>query len=143
MRRARASVGSASIWVVAAAALLMTVAGAAVVRAAAVLARHRVEAAADLAALAGAGRLGTGGDPCAASARVARWNGAELVACRVRADPTGRTGIVDVAVVRRIGLPWLGRATVRATARAGRAPPAAASARSTGDPSAPATGVAC
>ena len=46
------------------------------------VAQRRVEAAADLAALAGASALQRGGDGCAAASEVARRNGAENVACR-------------------------------------------------------------
>jgi Putative Flp pilus-assembly TadE/G-like len=52
-------------------------------RGAAVIARHRAESAADLAALAGAGRIGIGGDPCAAAAAIA----AGLTSCEVRLGP--------------------------------------------------------
>lgn len=44
--------------------------------------QRRVEAAADLAALAGASALQRAGDGCAAAREVARRNGAEVVACR-------------------------------------------------------------
>jgi len=54
--------GSATIWVLACCALVMLVGFLGVARTQAVLARHRAGAAADLAALAGAGRIGVGGD---------------------------------------------------------------------------------
>ena len=112
--------GSASVWVLAVSILLLLVGAMATVRGAAVLARHRAEAAADVAALAAAGRFGTGDDPCRAAAVVARRNSASLVGCRVRAGPSGRGGLVDVVVARSLWLPGLGRTLVRASARAGR-----------------------
>jgi secretion/DNA translocation related TadE-like protein len=122
--------GSATIWVLATCVLLLLLGAIATLRAAAVLARHRAEAAADVAALAAAGQLGTGREPCAMAEWVARRNGATLDSCRVRADPAERGGVVDVVVSRAVRLPGIGVATVRASARAGRAvgggsPPAA------------------
>jgi secretion/DNA translocation related TadE-like protein len=117
---ARRDRGSASIWVVACCALLLAIAAAAALRASAVLTRHRAEAAADLAALAAAGRLGTGTSPCPAAARVAAANHAVLRACRPHLDAGGRAGTVDVQVQVDLPLPVVGRSTVTATARAGR-----------------------
>ena len=81
-----------------------------------VVAHRRAQAAADLAALAGAG---TGADPCAAAASVAEANGARLVSCEVAsAHP------VDlVATVRVEAPPGLGRVlTIEGRARAGPGP---------------------
>jgi secretion/DNA translocation related TadE-like protein len=76
-------------------------------------ARGRAQAAADLAALAGASRLLPlgGGDPCGVAARTAERNGGRLAAC----EDQGR-GVVRVRVVvpTRAG-------TARAEARAGPA----------------------
>ncbi len=47
-------------------------------------AHRRVAAAADLAALAGAVAQQRGEEPCAAAARIATANGADLIACLVR-----------------------------------------------------------
>ena len=80
----------------------------------AVIAQHRqVQAAADLAALAGATAIQSRQAPCAAAARVAARNGAELMHCM-----TG--GSVFVVVERRLPDVLGGRA-VQARARAGPA----------------------
>jgi secretion/DNA translocation related TadE-like protein len=118
--RGRRDRGSASIWVVACCAVLMTVAGVATVRTLAVLARHRAEASADLAALAAAGRIGVGDNACAAASRVARQNAARLHACTVRLAPDGRSGTVAVVVAMRARLPVVGATEVVASARAAR-----------------------
>jgi len=119
-RDRRSDRGTATIWVLAVCVLLLIVAGVAAARAAAVLARHRAESAADVAALAAAGRLGTGQAPCLAAEAVARRNSATVDSCRVRADAAGRTGVVDVVVSVRVRLPGVGATRVRASARAGR-----------------------
>ena len=75
----------------------------------ATLARHRAEAAADLAALAAA--AASSGPDCAPAAAVAAANGGQLVGCAVADD-----GSVTVRVA--IDAPGLGPAT--ATARAGQ-----------------------
>jgi secretion/DNA translocation related TadE-like protein len=103
-------------------ALLMLVAAAAVVRGVAVLARHRVEAAADLAALAAAQRIGLGPAPCTEAAELARRNAARLGACRVRLAADGRSGEVTVTVVAQVRLPLVGSRSIAATARAARLP---------------------
>jgi secretion/DNA translocation related TadE-like protein len=127
MSSARREHGSASIWVVACCALLMSIAGAVTVRTLAVLARHRAETSADLAALAGAGQIGVGGRACAAAARVAARNGARLRTCVVRLAPDGRSGTVSVRVEMAARLPIVGSREILATARAAREPgPAAA-----------------
>src|SRR5690348_3725282 len=72
---ARPERGSATIWVLAAAVLLFVLAAVATLRGVAVLARHRVEGSADLAAVAGAAQLGTAGSPCGAAARITTANG--------------------------------------------------------------------
>jgi secretion/DNA translocation related TadE-like protein len=82
---------------------------------------QRVRTAADLAALAAAGRALEGADrsgACAAGGRVAVQNGASLLSCTV--SPT-ETGIprVELEVGRPVdGTPW----TVRARAAAGAVP---------------------
>ena len=112
--------GSATLWVLSGC-LLLFLAGAVVsARTAAVLARHRAETAADLAALAAATRLGTGGDPCAAAQPIAAANAAQLAGCRVRPAAGGRGGPVDVTVEVAAQLPVIGSRQVVATARAGR-----------------------
>lgn len=74
---------------------------------------RRAEAAADLAALAGAGAWARGGDACGAAATNATANGARLASCEV----IGRDVRVVVAVRRTyaVGLD----ATLTARARAG------------------------
>lgn len=77
-----------------------------------VVAHRRVQAAADLAALAGAEAVRSGGDPCGAATVVAERNGANADACRIDGP--------DVTVTVRIELPrLLGDRVVRAVSRAG------------------------
>lgn len=112
--------GSASIWVLAVASLLLVVAGVVTVRGLAVLARHRAESAADLAALAAAARIGFGGTPCAAAGAIAVANGAVLRSCAAAVSADGRTGEVLVRVGLSVRLPGVGAREVVASARAGR-----------------------
>lgn len=114
--------GAASIWVLTGAVLVLLVGVLATLRATAVLARHRAEAAADLAALAAAGRIGFGTDACAAARAVAADNHATLARCRLGLDVDGRSGIVDVTITLGVHLPGVGTRRVVATARAGRLP---------------------
>jgi secretion/DNA translocation related TadE-like protein len=83
---------------------------------AAVIARHRTEGIADVAALAAASRIGRGPDSCAVAGRIAAENGATLTQCSVRLDPSGRTGSATVTLSRRVNLPVAGART--STARA-------------------------
>lgn len=116
--------GSASIWVCACAALVMVMSYAYVLRGEAVLGRHRAESAADLAALAAAGQIGVGADPCGAAARIATANSATLSACLPNLAADGREGTVRIRITLRVHLPILGDRDVSASARAGReAPP--------------------
>lgn len=80
-------------------------------------AQRRAQAAADLAALAGAVAMTRGEGVCPAARSVASSNGARLEGCA--------EGASDVRVVAAVPGPrWLGREiTVRAEARAGQAPP--------------------
>jgi secretion/DNA translocation related TadE-like protein len=81
---------------------------------AAVIARHRAQAAADLAALAGAGAVAAGpGAACDRAAQVARAMRGAVTSCRV--DALDVVLAVDVAV--RLGRWEMGPA--RASARAG------------------------
>ena len=134
MTRADGDRGSASVWVVSVCALLVVLAFAGTLRTDAVLARHRAEAAADLAALAAAGRIGIGPDSCAAAARIAAANGATIQACAPTLDAGGRSGTVSVRLRLRVRLPVVGTMEVIASARAGRG----AQARSS-SPSSPST----
>ncbi len=117
--------GSATIWLLGLAALIIAIALASVLRASAVLARHRLERAADLSALAGAAAIGrSGADPCTAAARVAEENGAQLAGCSTDLDDSGRVGTVAVLLSRPAQLPLLGSYQLRARAKAGRLPAA-------------------
>lgn len=72
------------------------------------VATHRARAAADLAALSGAGAYAQGADPCAAARRIARQNGARVVSCDQVGDLVDFVVSVTVAVdvdVRTPGLP--------------------------------------
>ncbi|MGY1600789.1 Rv3654c family TadE-like protein [Geodermatophilus sp. SYSU D00815] len=107
--------GSATVWVLALAGVLAAVGTAAVLLAAAVTARHRAGAAADLAALAAAAAA-VRGDPgaCAAAAELAARNGAELTSCALA---SGAVVAVTVAVPLRLGP--LGAFSAEGRARAG------------------------
>ncbi|MFD0367207.1 Rv3654c family TadE-like protein [Streptomyces sp. NPDC127114] len=110
------------MWTAFAACALCVVFGAVLALGQAVAARHRAGAAADLAALAAAGRTLWGEqDACAAAARVAAAQGATLVRCQVRDD------IADVTT-RVAHPPWdpqsRARAGPPALPPAGRASPA-------------------
>lgn len=85
-----------------------------------VVAQRKVQAAADLAALAAAAAGQRGRDACAAAAAFATDNSARLTGCRL-----GGPGGAEVLVtVDRAGPALLGReVTVRASARAGPGPP--------------------
>ena len=93
---------------------LLTLVGAALSVTGMLVADHRrAQAAADLAALAGASAHAAGDDGCGAAHRVAAGNGASLTDCRVAA------GDVRVTVVVR-GPHWLGgQGDLAAEARAG------------------------
>lgn len=115
--------GSATILVLAWGALVVAVAWVITVQAVGVLARHRVESAADLAALAGAESIGRSTvGICPAAEAVARANQVELSDCAISVAPSGRTGWVRVVVRRRLSLPLAGSTTLTASARAGRVP---------------------
>lgn len=100
----------------------MFVAAVGTVRELAVLARHRAESAADLAALAAAGRIGLGTDGCAVAARLALRDGVVLRSCQLALAADGRSGTVAVRVALAVRLPLVGSRTVDASARAGRLP---------------------
>ncbi|WP_328969282.1 Rv3654c family TadE-like protein [Streptomyces sp. NBC_00239] len=94
-RRGDAERGSATVWAVLVACLLCAVFGGVLTLGQVLVARHRAAAAADLAALAAAGRWQDGEEAaCAAAARVARGQSAGLVHCAVTgeiADVTARS----------------------------------------------------
>ena len=112
--------GSASIWVIACALLVLAGGYLIAVRTTAVLLRHRVETAADLAALAGANRIGIDAESCEHARTIAVANSARLDACSTSVDPLGRSGTVTVRVSTSASLPFVGPISVSASARAGR-----------------------
>lgn len=112
-RRSRGERGAVSLFAVSCLAVLLLLGAALGVVAAMVLAHRTAQSAADLAALAAAGAIGEGADPCARGAEVASANGARLASCTVR----GREAVVRVTVT---GPRWLGQeADLTAEARAG------------------------
>lgn len=115
--------GSSTVLVLGCLALLVVLASALTIATCAVLVRHRVEGAADLAALAAAKSIGEAGDPCAAAKSAASANGATVTACHTDLDPSGRSGSVSVQVQRPVNLPIAGAATVSGRAKAARLPP--------------------
>jgi secretion/DNA translocation related TadE-like protein len=110
MTRLRTARGAATLLVIAMAGVLMLVAGALGVAEAMVVAHRHAQAAADLAALAGAQQPD---DPCGSAGAAASANGARLLSCQA----VGR----DVRVVVAVSGPrWLGQdADLTARARAG------------------------
>ncbi|MGP4022872.1 Rv3654c family TadE-like protein [Actinomadura sp. 3N407] len=107
--------GSGTIWVLAFAAVIWVGGIAAVAIGGVRGARHRVDAAADLAALAGAARLAAGGEgACGSAKRIAVESGARLVRCQVKGD------VVEVSVTVDVVVPMgLGAVQVLSRARAG------------------------
>ena len=117
MRRSavRSEAGTATVLVMPLLGVIVLVAIVASVLGSLVVAQRRVQAAADLAALAGASAVPGAAGACAVAARLSRRNGADMVSCRLE----GRDVRVEVAV-QVTGL--IGRSvTVRAQARAGPA----------------------
>jgi len=108
--------GAATVWVLAAGLLTVLVALASSAAGAAMVARHRAQAAADLGALAGAGRAMEGEDAACLRARgIVAANSARLVACRLDGfDLTVTTEVSPAGVAGLAG-------TARASARAGPA----------------------
>jgi secretion/DNA translocation related TadE-like protein len=91
--------GSATIWLVSLLCVVGLAAVAALGVAGAIAARHRAEAAADLAALAAAGRLLLDpGEACAQAAAIASAQGATLQSCAIRADAQEDSVVVEVSV---------------------------------------------
>jgi secretion/DNA translocation related TadE-like protein len=109
--------GSATLWGVALMGLLIAVTTAFATAGTARVARHRVNNAADLSALAAA-RLALL-DPqeaCARAGALAAGNGIEMIRCEISGE------VADVWTALSISLPVVGTATVRGRARAGPAP---------------------
>jgi secretion/DNA translocation related TadE-like protein len=105
--------GSATVWVVLAGLVLVIIGTAFALVGAATVARHRAQAAADLAAL-GAALLAWDGEAtvCARAAELSAANGARLVACRL----DGLDVIVTVEVAPEV---LAGVGAAQASARAG------------------------
>jgi len=108
--------GSGALWVLAVSLIVVLAGAVGAIRGVAAVARHRAEAAADLAALAGAVRaVGGAGDACAEARSIAAGNAARLAGCLVDG------AVVTVTVF--CSLPGgLGRWQAHASARAGPAP---------------------
>ncbi|RFU41573.1 hypothetical protein DZF91_10960 [Actinomadura logoneensis] len=108
--------GSGTVWVLAFLGVIWAVGVAAMVVGGVRVARHRVEAAADLGALAGAGRVGEGEEAaCGAAREVAADSGGRMASCVV----SGR--IVEVSTDAVVRLPF-GMRVVRVVARARAGP---------------------
>jgi secretion/DNA translocation related TadE-like protein len=122
--RRAAERGSASVWVVVAGLLVLLAASVVVARTEAVLARHRADVAADLAALAAAGEIGLRPpqELCSRAATVAAADGARITSCTADLSADGRSGTVLVTVAVAVSLPFVGRQQAPASARAARLP---------------------
>jgi len=114
-RPERAEAGVATVWMLAWMAVLLMVAGVVVLVAQVTARQHRLDAAADLAALSGADHQQRGLDGCVAAGRSAAANGADLRDCEVAGND------VVVVVTARLDLPFGLRPTLQARARAGPA----------------------
>jgi secretion/DNA translocation related TadE-like protein len=114
VRRDRDEAGAGVVLVLALVALLVTVALVSGGVVGVVVAHRRAQAAADLAALAGAGAISS--DPCAAARAMALRNGATQLGCVV----DGADLIVTVSVTVPL---LLGERDVTARSRAGPSPP--------------------
>lgn len=118
VRRVGPDAGSGSVLAIGVVAGLATLLVSALVLASVLVAGQRARAAADLAALAGLGRVVTGHDEsaaCRVAAQVARDNGGELGSCRTapsEGEPWPRVHVVVTSGVA--GTPWT--ATARAVA---------------------------
>jgi len=111
--------GSATVWVIALSGVLAVLTAAVVLVGAAAVARHRAGTAADLAALAAAGRAVLGEpDACDVAAQVARANAAALASCSVDGS-----AVVEVRVDVPVRLGGLGVHVASARARAGPVDP--------------------
>jgi len=113
LRRSR---GSAAVLAVGLTGVLVTVTVLVAALGGVVADQRRVEAAADLAALAGAGAAQAGRDGCAAAQRTATRNGGRVRRCAVDG------GVVTVSVGRDSRLLWGRRLALVGHARAGPVP---------------------
>ena len=127
-RRRTPDAGVATVWAAAAVAVLTTVLAACLHLGAALLARHRAESAADLAALAAAREAVRGEAPaCRRAAEIAAAMGGEVARCRL----VGWNALVEVRVAVPFALPGLDDGERAGHGRAGsrRATPGSASGR--------------
>ncbi|MFC5994541.1 Rv3654c family TadE-like protein [Pseudonocardia hispaniensis] len=114
---ARGDAGVATVWAALAVVAILGIVLAAIDLGAAVAARHRAEAAADLAALAAAAEAARGQEPaCERARRTAELTGGRMRRCAL----IGWDAQVEVTISRRLRL--LGPADAHARARAGPAP---------------------
>lgn len=113
-RPGRNDAGMVTVWAAGLVTLGLVVLWAGSVLALGIARQHQLDAAADLASLAGASRLQHGGDACAAARRVARAN---HVANAVSCTTDGADVVVTVHDV--LSLPFDLRARLESTARAG------------------------
>jgi secretion/DNA translocation related TadE-like protein len=93
--RAAGERGSAVPFAVAALGVVLTTGVVLAVVGALLVDHRRAQAAADLAALAGASARQQGGDGCGAASRIAARNGAHLSACEVTGDDVTLTVVVE------------------------------------------------
>jgi secretion/DNA translocation related TadE-like protein len=110
---ARSERGFATVWALSWMAVCLTLGEVSLLAAAAVAAQHHLDGSADLAALAAAARLQSGGDPCSAAGATANDNAVELIACR----HTGPD--VEVTMATTLRLPAGIAVRLRSVARAG------------------------
>ncbi len=114
--------GAAAAVLVGVAAIVLVLAAALGQVAVLLAARAQAQAAADAAALAAAPltfrAVGTVTSPATAAGTLASANGARLVWCRCRFDPSFAPRTVEVSVFRAVRLPIVGEVGVRASARA-------------------------
>jgi secretion/DNA translocation related TadE-like protein len=109
----RSDEGSATVWILASGLVLVLAAVAIAMAGAGTVARHRAQAAADLAALAGALRTWDGEQAaCQRAAEISARNGAQLVSCHL--DGLDVVVAVEVAPALLAGI-----GVARAAARAG------------------------
>lgn len=124
-RDGRPERGSGTVLALAVSMVLALAAGAAVLVGQVTTIRHRADAAADLAALAGARTAREGGDPCTVAGRIASANGGRLRSCVVDPAGTGGSAAAGQVLVRvAVSATVLGGRTLTAVgrARAGEAP---------------------
>ncbi len=126
--------GSATVWVLALAGVLAVLGAGFILVGAAMVARHRATTAADLAALAAAGRAAAGDPaPCEVARRIAGQNTAELDTCTLAPG-----AVVEVTVSVPVRLGRLGVYSATARARAGPVAPGSAGGSDDGAVGAPA-----